>query len=143
VLGINQRYFTSSKNAVKCLGPKIRKQIKNNNNNFQFILLAYLFRAPRLDRKSQLQNWWSLPWPGSVSNIILLHAQFTKNSSISTNLRSHVTSWLRHCQGPIQTSFCGVSFLCTDYAIVSRISFTRMNHRESPYGIFSTPSSKE
>jgi hypothetical protein len=28
-----------------------------NFNNFQFILLTYLFRASRLHRKSHLQNW--------------------------------------------------------------------------------------
>jgi hypothetical protein len=57
VLEINQRYFSSSKkNAVEMFSAYMQEVNLKKCHNFQSILLVFLFRAPSLRRKLQLQN---------------------------------------------------------------------------------------
>jgi hypothetical protein len=135
-LGINQRYFSSLKNAVKCLVPTSRKLILKNLIIFNLFFLHICF-GPHVCIGNPNFRIGVVLWPCSIRNIILLHTHdisptITNTFFIPTTLRSHATSWLRYRHGPRQTNFIECFSYVPIRAIVSSIAYTRMN-RKSPY----------
>jgi hypothetical protein len=132
VWGINQRYF-SLKISVEIFNAQMQEVDFKKMYNFQFILCTFLFWAPSLHRKFQLQDFWihALVWwcqkHHLTSHTHILSQHFTKKFFFHTTLYSHATP------SRTENDLCLLSFVPV-CVIVSSMFFT-MGNREFLRGI--------
>ena len=112
--------------------------------HFQFILLTFLFWAPHLHRKFQLQNFWScaLVWQCPKHNLITYTSYFC-HTALKTFLFPLLAVHTQHFGCVTVTDQDRPTYVecyscLLTYVIISSISFTRMN-RESLCDISSFP----
>jgi hypothetical protein len=95
--------------------PKCRKLIVKRTYNFQSILLTFLFWAPILHRKFQLQGFWicALEW-WCQKHHFTSHTPYFLNTSLTPTLFTPLTSHTRHRHEPRNPYICWVLFQYTD-----------------------------
>jgi len=125
VLGINQRYFNSSKMQQNRLVPTCRKLILKNFVIFNVIYIHFCF-GPHvcignfsfricdlcLGRTHKFSFQSCYYTHTHIHTVLQPH--FTKNFSLHTTHSSHTIFWLLHCHKLRQTNLCLVLFLSTD-----------------------------
>ena len=109
--------------------------------NFQFLLLAFLLRAPILHRKFQLQDLCLVVVMSETSSYFT-HTSYFLNTSLTTFLFTPLSSHTRHHHEPRKTYVCWVLFQCTDMHYCFQYVFHEGKSRISTWHFF-TPSRKE